>query len=113
MDPVGQPEDVAVEFFAGQPLVPVYLLGARPFFFSALESDFGPARFGEFWRSPLQPEEAFQDAFGEPMGPWIMRWLRRYVDPPSTGPGVPARATLLTLLTLGFLLGAAVRMGRK
>jgi hypothetical protein len=47
------------------------------------------------------------------MGQWIMGWLRRYVDPSPRGPGVPAHGTLITVLTLGILVGGAVRMGRR
>ena len=81
--------------------------------FSAMERAFGADRFGDFWRSPLEPEAAFREAFGEPMDLWVMKWIRSYLRPTPRGPGVPVQATLLAFLTLGILAGAAVRMARR
>jgi hypothetical protein len=79
----------------------------------AMESEFGSRPFGEFWRSPLPPAEAFEEAFGEPLEAWVMRMLRSYVAPSPVGPGVPLQAAAYTLLTFGFLAGFAVRAGRR
>ena len=78
-----------------------------------LEEEFGPERFGRFWQSPRSPSEAFEDAFGEPMDLYVMRWAKKYYDPIPRGPGVPVQATLLTFLTLGILAGGALRRGRR
>jgi len=91
----------------------VELLGVGSYLFFAIEEEFGPERFGEFWRSGLDPTEAFEAAFGEPLDLWVMRWLRTYLDPSPRGPGVPLQSTLFTILTLGILAGGAVRMGRR
>jgi hypothetical protein len=105
--------DSPVDFLKGYPRVEDELLRVGSYLFFAIEEEFGPERFGEFWRSGLEPTEAFEAAFGEPLDLWVMRWLRTYLDPSPRGPGVPMQSTLFTLLTLGILAGGAVRMGRR
>ena len=102
-----------MDFLQRFPRIQQELPGLDAFLLFALEEEFGTDRFGAFWRSPQEPAEAFHEAFGEPMGAWVMRWLRSYMDPTPRGPGVPAQATLFSLLALGLLAGVAVRYGRR
>ena len=113
LDPTELLEDSPVDFLLHYPRVEEEMLGRHELFFWVLEEEFGPERFGAFWRSDLPVPDAFAAAFGEPLDLWVMDWLRRYVDPPARGPGVPVQATLITLLGVGFLAGGAVRMGRR
>lgn len=127
LDPVVRPAGVQHrEIYLGEllkdspvDLIPRYsvvqgeMLGNQGHLLSLLEREFGAERFGIFWRSDLPVAEAFQMAFGQSLDRWTMDWLRRYVDPPARGPGVPAQATLLTLMGIGLLAGGAVRMGRR
>ena len=105
--------DSPVDFLEVRPYAEDRIMGLAPFLFFAMQEDFGPERFGEFWRSPLDPPSAFEEAFGEPMDLWVMGWLRGYADPSPRGPGVPVQSTLLTLLALGILAGGAVGMARR
>jgi hypothetical protein len=83
------------------------------FLFQDLVEEFGPARFGAFWRSDADLEKAFESAFGVPVAQWMMTWARRHYGELQRGPGVPARASLFTFLTLGLLVGGAMYMGRR
>jgi hypothetical protein len=102
-----------VDLIPRYPTVAHEMLGNQGLLLSLLEEEFGPDQFNAFWGSDLPVPEAFELAFGQPLGLWIMEWLRRYVDPPARGPGVPVEATLLSLLGVGLLAGGAVRMGRR
>ena len=102
-----------VDFLEGYPRLEDEILTLEYDFLSAVQERFGRERFGGFWRSPLDPPAAFQEAFGESMDLWIMGWLRSRMEPSPRGPGVPLQATLFTLLALGVLAGGAVRMGRR
>jgi len=102
-----------VDFLGGFPRLQPELLGLEQYLFFAMEDEFGPDRFGEFWRSTLEPAEAFEEAFGEPLGGWVMGWLRSHMDPSPRGPGVPFQATVYSLLALGLLAGLAARIGRR
>ena len=46
-------------------------------FTSGIIAAFGRERFRTFWRSSAPFEEAFADAFGEPLGAWTARWSQR------------------------------------
>ena len=102
-----------VDFVEGYPNWGYGLLGLEPYLFFSIEQEFGSERFGEFWRSPRPPVDAFEAVFGEALDLWVMRWLQQYLDPSPRGPGVPVQATLFTVLALGILAGGAVRMGRR
>lgn len=83
-----------------------------PHVLEALEADFGPDRFGSFWRSTLPVAEAFRSAFGLSAEDWVMGWAQGYFGSIARGPGVPPGETFLTLLTLGFLFSGALYLGR-
>lgn len=102
-----------VDFLARRLVSEEETRGLGRYLFHSLEEEFGPDRFRDFWQSDLPPDAAFQESFGEPLGPWIRDWLLRYLEPSARGPGVPIQATFLTLLSLGILAGGAVRMGRR
>lgn len=105
--------DSPVDFIKNLSVFEGGLMGLDRIFFVTLEEEFGPERFGTFWRSELEPTAAFEEAFAQPLDLWVMEWLRRYRDPSRRGPGVPVQSTLFSLLALGLLAGGAVRMGRR
>jgi hypothetical protein len=69
-----------------------------PRFLSDLVKEMGAERFAEFWTSDLDPESAFEAAFGVPIAQWTMEWMHQQVGRPRFGPGVPLAAALLALL---------------
>jgi hypothetical protein len=78
-----------------------------------LEAEFGSERFQRFWSSEEGVEEAFQAAFGEPLGRWVMRWAQERIHPMTAAAPVPPGASLLTLLTVCLLAGMAVLVQRR
>lgn len=87
--------------------------GAEGELVSVLEAEFGPERFSAFWSSESEVTEAFRTAFGIPVEDWVQDWARKRWEDLESGPAVPVRAGLLSLLTLGVLAGGAVLMDRK
>jgi len=72
-----------------------------------LEASFGTEAFARFWRSSAPVPEAFEAAFGEPLGEWILRWVEARVELYRAGPALPWGTLGWSLLALA-LLGAAV-----
>jgi len=56
-----------------------------------LEREFGPDRFSRFWTSDAGVEEAFEAAFGLPVGAWMARWVEAHIGRIQRG-SAPARA---------------------
>lgn len=82
------------------------------FFLTTLEEEFGPERFRAFWTSRAPVPQAFEAAFGEPMGPWLLGWYGR--STPIVRPGPAPRAagvlgTLAVLLLAGLVATVLVR----
>lgn len=83
-------------------------------YLSDLLIEMGEARFGRFWTSAAPLESAFRDAFGLEMTEYTMRWARRQVGRPRSGP-LPRTASTLSFLVLAgaLLLGRVVWTGRR
>jgi hypothetical protein len=80
-----------------------------------LEREFGPDRFGRFWTSEAGVGEAFQAAFGEPVGEWMARWVATHIGHIQRGAG-PAKAaypgTMALLLFSTLVAGLWARRRR-
>lgn len=88
-------------------------LGAWSWMFADLHREFGRERFHAFWTSPTDPETAFQQAFGVPVGTWMASWMIRQSGHVPPGPRPRGRALLWALAVLGAAtavsLGVAAR----
>lgn len=73
-----------------------------------LQAEFGPERFGRFWRSERPMPEAFREAFEEAPGRWMHRWAVSHYGEVPGGPGLSLLTTVLSFLTVGatFLVAA-------
>jgi len=72
-----------------------------------LEAEFGGERFGRFWTSDQEVEDAFAAAFGEPIEMWTMRWAQDRMGLQKAGPSVDLLSVLLTLVALLACVGIA------
>ncbi|HUP52199.1 MAG TPA: hypothetical protein VM198_06975 [Longimicrobiales bacterium] len=68
-----------------------------------LEARYGPDAFARFWTSTESVPEAFEAAFGEPLGTWVLRWIEGHVGLYRAGPSLPWG-------TLGWSLAALIAM---
>lgn len=82
---------------------------------SDLDAEFGSARFARFWHSDTDVETAFQAAFGEPVGEWVMRWGRQRLEPLDPGSlNAPGHlAETLATFALAILLAVAIARRRQ
>jgi hypothetical protein len=71
------------------------------------EAGFGPEAFSRFWTSSERVPEAFETAFGVPLGEWVLRWAEEHVGLYRAGPSLPAGSLLWSVLALAGLAGAA------
>ena len=67
-------------------------------FLSDLIRTMGAERFGSFWRSPADVDQAFSDAFGVPLETYTQGWARRRMGRLSA---TPVRLSTV-LLSIGF-----------
>ncbi len=67
-----------------------------------IETEFGPERFQRFWTSDEELAEAFQVAFGVPLGDWVMKWAQERLGKIETTPTLPLRASSLSILVMGL-----------
>lgn len=72
-----------------------------------LEAEFGGERFGRFWTSDQEVEDAFAAAFGEPIEMWTMRWAQERMGAQKAGPSTDLLSVFLTLVTLLACIGLA------
>jgi hypothetical protein len=79
-----------------------------PAMLAHLEQRFGAEAFSRFWRSSDTVEPAFQAAFGMSLDEWVREWAQAHYGAEPVGPRVELATMLLSLLTIGVLLGAAV-----
>ncbi|MCK5650045.1 MAG: hypothetical protein KAJ42_01650 [Gemmatimonadetes bacterium] len=67
-----------------------------------IETEFGPERFQRFWTSEEEFAEAFESAFGVPLGDWVMKWAQERLGKIETTPTLPLQASALSLLIMGL-----------
>ena len=73
-----------------------------------LEAEQGPEAFARFWTSDRPMPEAFEAAFGEPLGAWVERWALRTWEPLAAGPMPRSRELLAALLWAGLAVAVGV-----
>ena len=107
--------DVAWISVSWRPLLGADLPGVvdRSFLW-ALDEAFGTERFGAFWTSDLPVEEAFEAAFGIPLGRYVLQRGQEVWGAVEPGPAVTFAgwSGLLLSVALGLIVGAAV-VGRR
>lgn len=72
------PEDVTLSRWMARPdsVTLATVRPAVPTFISTMVLEFGRERFRRFWQSDRPIDEAFQEAFGEPLGHYTARWAK-------------------------------------
>lgn len=81
--------------------------------FARLEEQFGRTRFQAFWHSAQPIEPAFEAAFGVSLDDWVRGWARSMYGSVPLAARVPMSTLLLSLLSIGVLLGLAVRSAQR
>jgi hypothetical protein len=71
------------------------------------EATFGTEAFRRFWTSTRPVPDAFETAFGEPLGEWVLGWAEHHVGLYRAGPSIPSGALGWCLLTLSALAAVA------
>ena len=71
--------------------------------------EFGPERFGRFWRASSAPDSAFLAATGVTLDAWTQRWLTRTYGALPPRPSVRARDVVWLALAMPLLVVVAVR----
>ena len=94
-----------------------FVLGSylRPSLVAQIEEAFGAKAFGEFWTSDAQVPEAFEAAFGIPMGQWLHDYASQYYPAFTSGPAPRGADWLLSLLLTALFAFLALRrqLGRR
>lgn len=104
----------------GIPLVAARLGGISGNPFSAtgeqllarIEREFGPIAFERFWRSDRPVAEAFEAAFGLPLGEWVRDWARELFPNEGTEAAVAPRRGVVGLLLVWLALAAAYAVAK-
>jgi len=78
-----------------------------------LEAEFGTERFARFWTSDQPVDQAFLEAFGEPIEEWTMGWGQGLMGYHKAGPSTDPLSILLTLLTVATCRGVAAVTGTR
>lgn len=74
--------------------------------FADLGEEFGHEAFATFWKSPQDVESAFEEAFGVPIGEWVMQWAQARLGRWPRGARMKPMTLLLSVLTLAATVGA-------
>lgn len=81
--------------------------------FAHVEREFGEERFARFWTSEQPPEQAFEAAFGLPMGEWVAGWARRHYGIEPRGPELNAAGVLLSLMLVAVCAAVSLWNARR
>jgi hypothetical protein len=71
--------------------------------------EFGPDRFGRFWRSSGAPDVAFTQATGVTLDAWTRTWLTRTLGPLPTRPTIRGSHVVWLAVAFPLLLTVAAR----
>ena len=77
------------------------------------EEEFGPDAFARFWTSSGLMNEAFEAAFGIPLGAWVLDWVGQHAELYRAGPSLPGSSVGWTLIVLGALAAVATLAGQR
>jgi hypothetical protein len=72
-----------------------YLLGD-------VAAEFGAERFAAFWTSDRDVPEAFEAAFGIPLGEWVVAWSDAHFARTAAGPAISSTAASGTIMLMMF-----------
>ncbi len=74
---------------------------------SDLLAEKGREAFAVFWRSNEPLEQAFETAFGEPLGEFVHRWIKSRAPAPPRGWRIPASSVFVSVVLLVGLVVAS------
>ena len=83
-----------------------------PTYLTDMLAHYGRDRFAQFWASEAPLAQAFEEAMGEPIEQWTMRWAQADIGVPIIGPGTRAVPLLLSVLVSVVVVGAASALSR-
>ncbi len=83
-----------------------------PTYLNDMLAHFGRERFARFWTSDAPLEQAFEDAMGEPIEQWTMRWAQADVGTPALGPALPVGPAVLSVVASLVVVGGAAALSR-
>lgn len=73
----------------------------------------GRERFAKFWTSSEAVPAAFEQAAGEPLGPWVSQWARAQYGDIETGPSTSGYAIVVSFLLVVLSLFVALRVSAR
>ena len=68
----------------------------------------GDEKFLAFWRSSLEPMDAFREATGRDVPSWVREWMKGHYPPQETGPTTTRTAVAFALMILAAGIGLAL-----
>lgn len=78
-----------------------------------IQKQYGDERFARFWTSSADVETAFHESFGITVGEWLAAYVAEHEGVIHAGPRLSAASILLSLLTLGVLVGITVMVAQR
>ncbi|MEO8200047.1 MAG: hypothetical protein ABI679_05940 [Gemmatimonadota bacterium] len=87
--------------------------GASSGYLSDLRREMGDERFRRFWTSSRPVKEAFQDAFGIPIGQWTQRWISESWSGYRSGPLPRSRTVAFAGGLVVVFLGLALTVSKR
>lgn len=100
-------------FVTGLPMSVLFGWYESWFLLSDLEREFGRDAFARFWTSDGDVRTAFEAAFGEDLGDWVVRWVDAGPGIERASPAPTLSATLGSLLLVSLVTGASVLQQRR
>ena len=91
--------------------VPSYSYGVRSYLADMI-AHYGRERFERFWTSDAPLEQAFEQAMGEPIEQYTMKWAQARVGVPDIGTRTRAAPALLAVVASLVVVGGAAALTR-
>jgi len=91
--------------------VPSYSYGVRTYL-ADMVAHYGRERFERFWTSDAPLEQAFEEATGEPIEQYTMKWAQARVGVPDVGTSTRAGPALLAVAASLVVVGGAAALTR-
>jgi len=73
---------------------------ADDYLLSDVAAEFGAERFAAFWTSDEDVPEAFEAAFGIPLGEWVVSWSDAHFARTAAGPAISSTAASGTIMLM-------------